>query len=135
MKRMACRVGHLSFKLVIGLIVLACVMAGLVGLVLPIVPGVIFLALAAFIGARHFPEAERWAWEKARQSPTLGRYVDGARRFSFSRISLSRLTPGQRLWFGLLLGARALVDGAALIAAGFARVARRAGAMASRGRY
>jgi len=134
MKTTARRVGHFSLKLVIGLIVLICLAAGLAGLVLPIVPGVVFLALAAFVAARHFPEAEQWA----RRSPTLGRYIDGARRFSFERISLSRLTLGQRLRFGALLCAKAVIDGAALVVDAVTSLVRRfaeSGAPGYRRRY
>jgi uncharacterized membrane protein YbaN (DUF454 family) len=47
--------GSLSGKLVACVLVLACVAVGVVGLVLPVIPGLLFLAIAALIAARHFP--------------------------------------------------------------------------------
>lgn len=122
MKTTVHRVGRLSLKLFACLIILLCLAAGLAGLVLPIIPGLLFLALAAFITARHFPGAERWA----RSHPGIGKYMNDARRFSWSRISLSRLTLAQRLRFAALLLAKALVDGAALAGGLLTRLLRRA---------
>ncbi len=57
-------------KLAASVVVAACALLGLVGIVLPIVPGLLFLALAAFVAARHFP----WIGTRLRAHHTLGRH-------------------------------------------------------------
>jgi uncharacterized membrane protein YbaN (DUF454 family) len=57
-------------KLAASVVVAACAVLGVIGIVLPIVPGVLFLALAAFVAARHFP----WIGARLRAHHTLGRH-------------------------------------------------------------
>jgi uncharacterized membrane protein YbaN (DUF454 family) len=47
-----------SGKFTASLLIVACVVIGVAGLVLPIIPGLLFLAIAALIAARHFPSIE-----------------------------------------------------------------------------
>ena len=103
------RVGHLSIKLIAAVVILVCLAVGIAGLILPLIPGLLFLVVAAFIASRHFPAAERWA----RKSPTLDGYMDDASRLS--RATLARLTPGERLRVGALFFAKTLVAGVALV--------------------
>lgn len=81
-------------KLIAGICALLCIALGLVGLVLPILPGLLFLAIAAVIMARNFPSMDLWM----RKNRTLNRHLDGADGF------LSLSTP-QKLrycgWFCL----------------------------------
>lgn len=57
--------------------ILICLAAGIVGLILPIIPGLLFLALAAMIAARHSPATDRWL----RKNRVLGSYLDSGRGF------------------------------------------------------
>jgi uncharacterized membrane protein YbaN (DUF454 family) len=50
--------GSPSGKIVACALVLALLVVGIVGLVLPIVPGVLFLAIAALIAAKNFPSID-----------------------------------------------------------------------------
>ena len=56
--KQATAVGSLSGKVVASVLVLACVAIGIVGLVLPVIPGLLFLAIAAFVVARHVPAVD-----------------------------------------------------------------------------
>jgi uncharacterized membrane protein YbaN (DUF454 family) len=47
-------------KLLAIVFVLICLAVGVVGLILPIIPGLLFLAIAAMIAARHSPSLDRW---------------------------------------------------------------------------
>jgi uncharacterized membrane protein YbaN (DUF454 family) len=76
--------GSLSMKIVACALVLAFVVIGALGLVLPIIPGLLFLAIAAFIAAKHFP----WVDTRLRSHRTIGRHLHNADRFrdlSFSK--------------------------------------------------
>lgn len=65
---------HLSVKLMSAVIVFACLVVGLVGLILPIVPGLLFLAVAALLAARRFPRAGAWL----RSNRSVGKHLDRA---------------------------------------------------------
>ena len=71
------RVDVLPSKLLACLLALVCVVVGTVGLVLPIIPGFLFLILAVLIVARHFPTIETWL----RKSRTFDRHMDRADSF------------------------------------------------------
>ena len=53
-------ISNVLAKLLAGVFVLICLAVGIVGLILPIIPGLLFLALAAMITARHSPSLDRW---------------------------------------------------------------------------
>ena len=57
--------------------VIACLVLGLAGLLLPIIPGLFFLALAAMIAARHIPSLDRWL----RKNRTMRSYLDSGQGF------------------------------------------------------
>ena len=95
--------GHLSGKLIACILVPVCVVVGAIGLVLPILPGLLFLGLAALIVARHSPAFAGIL----RRSRTFGPHLDRADRFfglSFAR----------RLQVGTLICLKIALDGAAL---------------------
>ena len=98
MKRHA---GQLSLKLLFVLAVAICVVLGVVGLVLPIIPGLLFLAIAAIMLAPHVPALNRWL----RRSPLMRRYLNDAE-------NLRSLETPDRLKLGALLSLRMLIDGA-----------------------
>lgn len=67
--------GHWPFKLIAAAVVLGCLAIGLLGLLLPIIPGLLFLAIALVIAAGHFPSIDA----TLRRNRTLGRYLDRLR--------------------------------------------------------
>lgn len=64
-------------KLVAVVLVVACIAIGVLGLLLPIIPGLLFLALAALVAARHFPAVGR----RLRRHGRLGGYLDRGDRY------------------------------------------------------
>jgi uncharacterized membrane protein YbaN (DUF454 family) len=70
-------VGSLSGKLIACVLVVACVAVGAIGLVLPIIPGLLFLAIAAFIAARHFPSIDALL----RRNRAIGKHINRADAF------------------------------------------------------
>jgi len=105
MKSRASQIGHVSAKLIAILLILACLALGAVGILLPIVPGILFLAIAAILLARHFPLTERWL----RRNETMNGYLDSAEGFS-------GLDLAGKIRFGALLGAKILIDSIAFCA-------------------
>jgi len=83
---------------------------GLVGLVLPLIPGILFLALAAAIVCRHSPAARR----KLRQHRGVGRCIDHADGFIDSDYA-------SKAKLAVLYGAKALVDAGQAVTTGVCR--------------
>ncbi len=98
--------GGWSTKLVAAILVPVLLVLGIAGLVLPIVPGLLFLALAAWAIAKLFPSAERCF----RRSPAVGSFLDATDRFA-------DLPIGAKIRLSLLLAARAALRAAGAIAA------------------
>jgi uncharacterized membrane protein YbaN (DUF454 family) len=94
--------------------ILVCLVVGAIGLVLPIVPGILFLGLAALIAARWSPALER----ALRRNPTLGGYLD--KTAGFERLSWPR-----QIELGAWLALKAIVDSIAWAIAVCARLLRR----------
>lgn len=73
---------HWSAKMLALIVLLLCVALGMVGLILPVIPGLLFLAIALMIAATLFPGLSR----KVRNTPWLARfmnpYLDSAEGFS-----------------------------------------------------
>jgi uncharacterized membrane protein YbaN (DUF454 family) len=78
---------------------LLCVAVGMAGLILPVIPGLLFLALAGIIAASIFPPLER----HARRFPVLSRYLDKAR-------GVHALGMAEKLQFAGWLVVRVVVD-------------------------
>lgn len=106
--------GGLAAKVLAGLVVVACLVVGVAGLVLPIIPGILFLGVAALIVARFSPALER----AMRRNRTLGGYLD--QTAGFERLSLPR-----QIQLGAWLTLKALVDSVAWLIAACARLLRR----------
>ncbi len=102
---------NMPAKLAACLAVLACVGIGIVGLVLPIVPGIVFLALAAVVAARHFPSVAR----RLRRNETLERHLDSADRFL-------ELPVARKAQVGALLCVKILLDALAFAGAAASRL-------------
>ncbi|HEX6994882.1 MAG TPA: DUF454 family protein [Gammaproteobacteria bacterium] len=67
----------LSAKLLAAIAVLGLAVLGLIGIVLPVIPGLVFLALAALIVARHVPSVDA----RLRRHRVLGRHMHRVDRF------------------------------------------------------
>lgn len=106
--------GGLAAKIVAAAAVLACLVVGVAGLVLPIIPGIVFLGLAALIAARLSPALER----AMRRNRTLGGYLD--QTAGFRHLSVPR-----QLELGAWLMLKALVDSVAWLFRACARLLRR----------
>lgn len=55
---------------------LACVALGVIGMVLPVLPTVPFLIVAAWAGSRGWPQLETWLLEHPRHGPAIRRWRD-----------------------------------------------------------
>ena len=84
------------------MLIVVCFAVGAVGLILPIIPGLLFVAIALMLVARHFPAIDR----RLRKSRTLGSYLDSAEGFG-------GLSWPKKLRYGCLLCLRLFVDAVA----------------------
>ncbi|MGD2166503.1 MAG: DUF454 family protein [Gammaproteobacteria bacterium] len=101
MKRHA---GHLSVKLLFALVVIACLALGIIGLLLPIIPGLLFLGITGVLLAPHVPALNDWM----RRSPLMSRYMDDAE-------NLRSLEFPDQIRLGFFLSLRMLLDGAKFV--------------------
>ena len=92
-------IGSLTTKLIACLFILICLALGAVGLILPIVPGLLFLAIALMIIAKLSPSIDR----QLRKNRTISSYLDGADCF----LSLSLL---KKVQYGCLLCLQLFID-------------------------
>jgi len=113
MKTKANLIGNLSAKLIAGIFVLICLAAGAVGLVLPIIPGLLFLAIAVLIVARNFPTMERWL----RRNRNMDRHLDTVD--SFLGLTISR-----KIRLSGLLCLKGLIDSIVFIKSALTRLLR-----------
>ena len=102
---------HWFFRLLALVILLLCVAIGMVGLILPIIPGLLFLGIAALITARVFPQLAA----RLRQHPKLASYLDSSE--GFARLSFR----GKCKYVGWLT-LRMLVDGLRLLHLGLTKL-------------
>lgn len=102
MKAAAPSAGDVTAKLIACVLVIGFLVIGAVGLILPIIPGLLFLAIAAIVAARHLPSLDRML----RRNRTMGGYLDSADRFSDLELS-------QKIRYGCLLCLKMLIDGVA----------------------
>ncbi|MGW8370045.1 MAG: DUF454 family protein [Gammaproteobacteria bacterium] len=107
------QVGSVTIRLLAGLLIILCLVIGVVGLVLPIIPGIVFLGLAALIAVRHSPSLER----VLRKNRTIDGYLDRAD-------TLATLSLGRKIQVGVLLCLKILVDGAEWTVAAVGRILR-----------
>jgi len=91
----------LLYKIALSVVIVAFLLIGLVGLILPVIPGVLFLVLAVFLLTR----VSRRAATYAHSQPWFHRHM---RQFNAS----SHLSATDRLKYGFLIGARAMINGA-----------------------
>ena len=98
------RLNGLLAKLFAGIFIVICLAVGVVGLILPIIPGLLFLAIAAMIAARHSPSLDRWL----RKNRVIGSYLDSGEGF----LNLSWL---RKIQFLLWLCLKIFIDAIMLI--------------------
>lgn len=116
------RIAQLPVKLAACAVLVLCLVLGVAGLVLPIIPGLLFLAFAALIASRHFPATGSWL----RRNRTLGRHLDTADAFVDLNLT-------GKLQLAIWMGAKMMLDGIALVGTLGAKLANTA--WAKRPRY
>lgn len=97
---------NVSTKLIAAGVIVVCLMLGLAGLILPLIPGLLFLAIAAIVAAKLSP---RFA-ETLRRNDTLRGYLDRTEGFA-------DLPVDQKIKLAGLLFVKALIDGVAFLVA------------------
>lgn len=112
---------NLSTKLVACAVIVACLLLGLAGLILPLIPGLLFIAVAAFVAAKVSP---RFA-AVLRENELLRGYLEQAERIDGVPL------PQKLQVIGLLL-LKMLIDGVALLVAGIVKLVRAAEGMSAR---
>lgn len=113
MKTQTKLIGDLTAKVIAGLLILFCIAIGAIGLILPVIPGLLFLAFAALIIAKHSSWAERWL----RKSRTMSGYLDSADGF----LSL----PGwEKVRYGAWLCLKMVIDGTAYAVTVIAKIVK-----------
>ena len=106
---------NVSTKLIAAGVIVVCLLLGLAGLILPLLPGLLFLAIAAIVAAKFSP---RFA-EMLRRNDTLRGYMD--RTEGFNELPLD-----QKIKLAGLLFVKALIDGVAFLVAGVMKVLKAA---------
>ena len=96
--------GRFTARLIAVLLIVVCFAVGAVGLILPIIPGLLFVAIALMLIAKFFPTVDG----RLRQNRTLRRYLESADGFS-------ALDWAGKLRFGALLCLRLFVDAIAIV--------------------
>ena len=105
----------LTMKLIACAVIVACLLLGLAGLILPLIPGLLFIVIAAFVAAKLSP---RFA-ALLRENETLRGYLDQAERVAGVPL------PQKVQVVGLLL-LKMAIDGVALLVAAAMRLMRAA---------
>ena len=106
---------NITAKLIACVVIIACLALGAVGLIVPIIPGLLFLVVAAAVAAKLSPAFE----STLRRNATIAGYLD--RTDGFVELPL-----GQKIRVACLLGVKMLVDGVALLVSGVMKVVKAA---------
>ena len=106
---------NFSTKLIACAVIVACLLLGLAGLILPLIPGLLFIAIAVFVAAKLSPRFGAIV----RENGTLRGYLDQA-----DRIAGVPLTQKIQV-IGLLL-LKMLIDGVAVLIAGVMKLVKAA---------
>ena len=104
-----------STKLIAAGVIVVCLLLGFAGLILPLIPGLLFLGIAAIVAAKLSP---RFA-EMLRQNETLRGYMD--RTEGFNELPLDK-----KVKLAGLLFVKAMIDGVAFLVAGVMKVLKAA---------
>lgn len=108
------RTAGLPARLLAGLVVLACLALGAVGLVLPILPGVLFLAIAVLVGARYFP----WVTARLKEHGRVGSFLARSEQVLDLPLGTKLRLAGLVCLKGVLDGLRLIGGAAAKLLAG-----------------
>lgn len=92
-------IGTVTSRLIACLLIVICFAVGAVGLILPVIPGLLFVAIALMLVAKFSPAIDR----RLRRSRTLRSYLDSADGFG-------ALSWPRKLQYGALLCLRLFVD-------------------------
>jgi uncharacterized membrane protein YbaN (DUF454 family) len=114
-------IDNVTAKVIACLVILVCLAVGAVGLILPLIPGLLFLAIAAIVAAKHSPALER----VLRRNRTMSGYLDSTDGFL-------ALTLPKKIQFGALLCLKMLIDAVAFVVSLVAKLVSRNGISASR---
>jgi uncharacterized membrane protein YbaN (DUF454 family) len=106
---------NLTTKLIACAVIVACLFLGLAGLILPLIPGLLFIALAVLVAAKLSP---RFA-AVVRENDTLRGYLDQADR-------IAGVPLVQKIQVVGLLLLKMLIDGVALVVAGIMKLVKAA---------
>ena len=91
---------NISTKLIACGVIAVCLLLGIAGLILPLIPGLLFLAIAAVVAAKLSPTFRAWL----RQNDTLRGYLDRAD-------GVADLPLAEKAKLGGLLFIKVLIDG------------------------
>lgn len=106
---------NVSTKVIACAVIVGCLLLGLAGLVLPLIPGLLFLAIAAVVAAKLSPKFA----ETLRQNDTLRPYLEKSDR-------MAGLSPGQQAKVVGLLLLKALIEGVEWLVKGAMKLLRMA---------
>ena len=104
-------IAAMPVKLIACIVIAALVVLGLVGLVLPLIPGLLLLVLAAVIAAKQFPSIDAWL----RGNRAFGRHMEWADTFY-------ELPLKEKAQLGAWVCAKILLDSLALLGSGVLKV-------------
>ena len=104
---------NLSTKLIACGVIVVCLLLGFAGLILPLIPGLLFIAIAVFVAAKLSP---RFAIV-VRENDTLRGYLDQADR-------IAGVPAAQKIKVVGLLLLKMLIDGVALLVAGVMKLVK-----------
>lgn len=105
------RIGSMASKLIAILLIVICVAVGAVGLIVPFIPGLLFLAIALMLIASFFPSVDR----RLRRNRTLRSFLESADGFG-------DLSIVKKIRYGGLLCLRAFVDAIAVLVCGVSKL-------------
>lgn len=106
---------NISTKLIACGVIAVCLLLGIAGLILPLLPGLLFLGVAAVVAAKLSPKFR----DVLRQNETLRGYLDRTD-------GLAGLPLAEQLKLGGLLFLKMLIDGVALLVATLMRLVKAA---------
>jgi uncharacterized membrane protein YbaN (DUF454 family) len=106
---------NISTKLIACGVIAVCLLLGLAGLILPLLPGLLFIAIAAIVAAKLSPKFGAML----RQNDTLRGYLD--RTDGFAALPLA-----QKVQLAGLLFLKMLIDGVSLLVAGVMKLLKAA---------
>jgi uncharacterized membrane protein YbaN (DUF454 family) len=106
---------NLPVKLVAAVVVAVLLVVGIAGLVLPFVPGLVFLAVAAVVAAKYLPGLD----QMLRRNATASRYLDEVN-------GLAALPLGKQAQLAGLLFVKALIDAVTLLISTVTKLVRAA---------